>query len=263
LGSVLIDFVTPRQPVLPIYLPRGKRESDIAFLAAEFSALFDRLAALTEQSPSEEQLLRYITREEAADMRLSQLRQERRRLPLDDLAFYRLLRSREYLPAEVFIEVVDAALAQVKGTPRDGIPILLSGIVPEPMSVLAAISESGGIVVGDDMACCGRRLYPAGRSQEPFRRMAERILWGPPDPTRGNPIRERFDHLQQLVSRTQAWGVVFYDVKFCEPELFDLPDLRRQLREAAIPSLAIEVDIGEPLSYQVRTRLESFLEMSQ
>jgi benzoyl-CoA reductase/2-hydroxyglutaryl-CoA dehydratase subunit BcrC/BadD/HgdB len=93
--------------------------------------------------------------------------------------------------------------------------------------------------------------------------MAERILFGPPDPTRGNPIQARFDYLQQLVTKTEAWGIVFYDVKFCEPELFDLPDLRRLLRQAAIPSLVIEVDIGEPLSYQVRTRLESFLEMSQ
>ncbi|HSG17221.1 MAG TPA: 2-hydroxyacyl-CoA dehydratase family protein [Anaerolineae bacterium] len=263
LGSVLIDFVAPRQPVLPIYLPRGKRESDIAFLAAEFSVLFDRLAILTGQSPSEDQLLLHITREEVADARLGQLYQKRRRLPLDDLAFYRLVRSREYLPAEVFIKAADAALTQMTDALRDGIPIVLSGIVPEPMSVLAAISKTGGIVVGDDMACCGRRLYPAGHSQEPFLRMAERILFGPPDPTRGNSIRERFDYLQKLVSRTKAWGVVFYDVKFCEPELFDLPDLRRLLREAAIPSLAVEVDIGEPLSYQVRTRLESFLEMSQ
>ena len=263
LGSVLIDFVAPRQPVLPIYIPRGKRESDLAFLAAEFSALFDRLVVLTSRSPSEDQLLLHITREEEADERLGQLHRERCRLPHDDLAFYQLVRSREYLPAEAFIEVVDAALRQVTDTPRDGIPLVLSGIVPEPMSVLTAISYAGGIVVGDDMACCGRRLYPAGRSQKPFRRMAERILFGPPDPTRGTPIRERFDYLQQMVSSTKAWGVVFYDVKFCEPELFDLPDLRRLLREANIPSLAIEVDIGEPLSYQVRTRLESFLEMSR
>ncbi len=262
LGSVLIDFVKPRQPVLPIYLPRGKRDSDIAFLAAEYSALFERLALHTGQSPSDEKLALRITREEAADARLSQLHQERRRLDIDDQAFYRLLRSREYLPAEVFIDVADAALTQAKDAPRDGIPIVLSGIVPEPMSVLATISEIGGIVVGDDFACCGRRLYPEGKSQDPFRRMAKRILFGPPDPTRGNPILERFDYLRDLVSKTNAWGVVFYDVKFCEPELFDLPDLRQLLHEADIPTIAIEVDIGEPLSYQVRTRLESFLEMS-
>ena len=91
--------------------------------------------------------------------------------------------------------------------------------------------------------------------------MAERILNAPPDPTRGNPISERCDYLQQLVKNTDAKGVVFYDIKFCEPELFDLPDLRRALQEASIPSIAIEVDINDRLSHQVITRLESFLEM--
>jgi benzoyl-CoA reductase/2-hydroxyglutaryl-CoA dehydratase subunit BcrC/BadD/HgdB len=131
------------------------------------------------------------------------------------------------------------------------------------MNVLAAISEMGGMIVADDFACCGRRLYPAGTSEDPFRRMAERILYAPPDSTRGNPIQARFEHLLGLVERSGAKGVVYYGIKFCEPELFYLPALRRALQEAQIPSITIEVDINDALSYQVRTRLEGFLEMIQ
>ena len=54
---------------------------------------------------------------------------------------------------------------------------------------------------------------------------------------------------------------MFYDVKFCEPELFDLPILRKGLQEAGIPSATVEVDISDPLSHQTLTRLEAFLEM--
>jgi benzoyl-CoA reductase/2-hydroxyglutaryl-CoA dehydratase subunit BcrC/BadD/HgdB len=50
-------------------------------------------------------------------------------------------------------------------------------------------------------------------------------------------------------------------VKFCEPELFDLPALRRGLRDAGLPSIAVEVDLNDPVSQQARTRLEAFLEM--
>ena len=32
LASVLLDFISPRQPVIPLYLPRGRRESDVDFL---------------------------------------------------------------------------------------------------------------------------------------------------------------------------------------------------------------------------------------
>jgi benzoyl-CoA reductase/2-hydroxyglutaryl-CoA dehydratase subunit BcrC/BadD/HgdB len=63
------------------------------------------------------------------------------------------------------------------------------------------------------------------------------------------------------VEGSGARGVVFYVVKFCEPELFDLPDLRRELQEAGVPSMTVEVDLNDPLSQQIRTRLEAFLEM--
>jgi hypothetical protein len=157
--------------------------------------------------------------------------------------------------------VAETLGARVLKYSGDGIPIILSGIVPEPMSMFEAIDKMGGVVVADDLACCGRRLYPPGHSEEAFSRMAERILTASPDPTRGSPIRDRLAHLLRLVETCGAKGVVFYDVKFCEPELFDLPTLRKELQTAGVPSVAIEVDLNDPLSQQVLTRLEAFVEM--
>lgn len=263
LGSILLDFISPKQPVLPLYLPRGRRESDLTYLANELRHLFQQLATITGRNPSDADLLQSIYGEEAADDLLRKLHQNRQFLPHSDLDFYRIIRSREYLRAEDFADLAQETLARAGSTARTGTPLLLSGIVPEPMNILAAVSEMGGMVVADDFACCGRRLYPAGTSEDPLRRMAERILNAPPDSTRGNPIRARFEHLMELVKRSGAKGVVYYGIKFCEPELFYLPALRRALQEAQIPSIAIEVDINDALSYQVRTRLEGFLEMIQ
>lgn len=262
LGSILIDFVKPRQPVFPLYLPRGQRPEDVDFLAREFHALYDDLARITGWRPTDEEMLDAIRREEAADRVLAELYHHRRRLALNNRDFYRLVRSREFLPAETFIALAQEALARATAEPRrDGIPVLLSGIVPEPMDVLDAIQEADGVVVADDLACCGRRLYPEGRSEDPFRRMAERIVYGPPDVTRGTPIRERAEHLIELARKTGARGIIFYDVKFCEPELFDLPNLRNHLKEAGLPSVTIEVDIGDPLPHQTITRITAFLEV--
>ncbi len=274
LASVLTDFIPPRQPVIPIYLPRGRRESDVAFLADELRAVYERLQEITGHSPSDEELFVCVQREEQADQILAELHRRRRELPLLDKGFYRLIRSREYLPAETFSELAQGILAQAADLqsgdlqqsgafPQAGarVPLLLSGIVPEPMSLLDAISEMGAIIVADDLACCGRRLYSPGASAEPLRRMAESIIHAPPDPTRGNPIQERIEHLLQLIRTSGAKGVVFYDVKFCEPELFDIPDLSRALKEAGIPSLAVETDLGD--SQQVLTRLQAFVEMIQ
>jgi benzoyl-CoA reductase/2-hydroxyglutaryl-CoA dehydratase subunit BcrC/BadD/HgdB len=261
LGSILIDFVRPKQPIIPLYLPRGRRASDIGFLADEFRSLYQRLAEITHRSPTSAELMESIRREEAADDFLAQLHQRGRFLLLTDIQLYRLIRAREYLPAETFSELARAALAQVSETPRKDIPIILSGIVPEPMSLFESLSDMGGMVVADDLACCGRRLYPCGSSDDPFRHLAESILGAPPDSTRGNPIEERLEYLLQMSRTSGAKGVVFYDVKFCEPELFDLPNLRKGLQEAGIPSATVEVDINDPLSHQTLTRLEAFLEM--
>jgi len=289
LASILIDFVHPRQPVIPLYLPRGRRESDAAFLADEFRSLYRRLEEITHRSPSNADLMAGIRREEAADELLAQLHQRRINLSLTPIEFYRLVRAREYLPAEMFSDLARAVLVEASSPPfgpllppcatrvppsspklgrgrgdggdREGIPILLSGIVPEPMSLFESIAEMGGVVVADDLACCGRRLYPPGKSEDAFRHLAESILGGPPDSTRGHPIQERLDHLVRLCQESGARGVVFYDVKFCEPELFDLPLLRKGLQEAGVPSVAIEVDLNDPLSHQSLTRIEAFLEM--
>ncbi|NIM96197.1 MAG: hypothetical protein GTO18_21070 [Anaerolineales bacterium] len=261
LGSILLDFIGPEQPAYTLYLPRVQEDLGRNYLAAELRSLYQELEVLTQISPSKDELIHCIQREEIADGLLAQLHNQRRYLTLSDLDFYRIIRSREYLPAEVFTEKVLAVLEQRNEGQSDGIPILLSGIVPEPMELFTSISEFGGIVVEDDLACSGRRLYPSGSSGDPFLRIAERILAGPPDWSKGSSIQDRLTHILDLVQRTDARGVVFYNVKFCEPEIFDQPNLRGGLQERGIQSVIIEVDLNDPLSNQALTRLEAFLEM--
>ncbi len=278
LGSILIDLIPTRFPVLPIYLPRGRRQSDVDFLADEFRSLHRRLESISGRAPSEERLRVCIERDEEADQVLAALHKERVRMALSDQDFYRLIRAREYLPAEEFTElgrqtlqgekVHSSAPAESPAMDRSSgergrIPLILSGIVPEPVELLEALEGIGGWVVADDLACCGRRLYGPGSSEEPFHRLAERLLNAPPDPTRGSPIAERAAHLEKLLETSGARGVVFCNVKFCEPELFDLPILCAELEGLGVPSLMVEVDINDPLPSGVVTRLEAFLEMIQ
>ena len=261
LGSLLMDLVKPQRPVLPLYMPRGDGEPATAFLAAELERLSERLAAATAgEMPEAGTLLSAVQREEAADAAVGRLWAVRRRLPLGNRALFDLLRTREYLPAEDFIALADATLERQAASERRGVPVILSGIVPEPMEVLDALDQAGGLVVGDDFACSGRRVYPRGLSDAPFRRMAERLLGGPPDSTRGSAIAARADHLGRLCTETGARAVLFYTVKFCEPELFYFPLLRAALERRGIRTFIVEADISERLPQQVVTRVEALLE---
>jgi benzoyl-CoA reductase/2-hydroxyglutaryl-CoA dehydratase subunit BcrC/BadD/HgdB len=261
LASILIDFVQPRQVILPLYLPRATRASDLDFLTAELCALAGRLRSLTGLDPGVDAISECIEREEEADGLLGALHAQRAALPLSTVEFYRIVRSREFLPAEQFTGLARQALALPQRQPEARTPVLFSGIVPEPAQVLEALDRSGACVVADDFACCGRRLYPPGQDPDPFRRMARSLVGAPADSTRGSPIADRLRRLTDLARRSGARGIVFYDVKFCEPELFDLPLLRAGLQEAGIPSTSVELDLSDPLPEQTLTRIDAFLEM--
>lgn len=261
LASVLIDFVASKERVLTLYLPRDKGKAGYEFLENEIIRMYNMLSEITGLQPDDAAILDAIYIEEQADKALSELHLKRKKLGMGNIDFYRLTRAREFLPAEHFVRLSQSALSLSASKDPDGIPVILSGIVPEPMELLHELSNMGFFVAGDDLACCGRRLYHPGVSMNPFTRLSENLLSAVPDPTRGDSLEFRIKHLKSLVDTYEAKGVIFYDVKFCEPELFDLPDLKKNLKEQGIPSLTLEVDINDPISSQVLTRLETFLEV--
>lgn len=261
LGSLLRDFGAPRQPVLTPYIPRTRDAAAVHYLAAELRSLGDRLREITGRTPDTAAMLACVLAEERADAALVRLFEARRSLPLDNLGFYRLVRAREYLPAEEFLALAEGALEDRLATPCAGHGVLLSGLLPEPMALLEVLDRAGVVVVADDYACSGRRHYPAGSAEDPYERMAQRLLGGPPDPTLGHPIAQRVEHLAALCAQRDVRAVVFHGVKFCEPERFDLPLLRAGLEEQlGVACVDLEVDLASPLSHQAVTRVEALLE---
>lgn len=260
MGSVLKDFIKPRQPILTFYHPRGRRPADRGFYRDEIRRLGQDLEAKTGRSLDSQRLNEEIDKEVEANHALAGLLHNRRKVALSDRAFWTLVRSAEYLPPEAFVAAAEAAPA---GEDPEGVPIMLSGIVPEPMELFDRINEAGAYVAADDFACGSRRIYPYNGGKDPFDRLADAFMGAPADPTLGYPIADRLTELKASINDSGAKGFVVYDVKFCEPELFDLPILRKGLKEAGIPSLHIEHDLDGSLSNQVLTRMEAFVEMIQ
>jgi benzoyl-CoA reductase/2-hydroxyglutaryl-CoA dehydratase subunit BcrC/BadD/HgdB len=196
--------------------------------------------------------------EDAADEALAALYRRRTKIAVSDREFYAAVRSREYLTAEQFCEHV-AGLPE-GDAPRRGVGLMISGIVAEPLELFDQIEDMGAHVAGDDLACGFRRLYSLSMEDDPLERAANRLLTSPADPTRGTPIRVRVDTLQTRMRAVGARGLLIYDPKFCEPELFDVPLLRKHLNEAGIPVLHVEFEMGESLPHQSLSRIEAFVE---
>lgn len=260
MGSVVGDFGPPSPPVLTLYLPRGVRSADRDFLVAELRRLGAALEAVGGTEPDGDAWDEAFAAEDAADRALAGLYDRRGGLALTDREFYTAIRAREYLTAEAFTAL---AAALPEGEAPDGVGVMLSGIVSEPMDLFDHLNGLGARVVADDLACGGRRIYGPADGGDPYQRLADRLLGAPPDPTRGSPIAERVRWLQARMESSGARGLLIYDVKFCEPELFDVPLLRSHLAEAGFPLLHVEVEMGEGLSQQTLTRFEAFVETLQ
>ena len=261
LGSIMLNYLPQKKPVLTLYVPRGSRDIDINFFAGELKILSGRISEITGKKLNEGDLKNLIDEEDRSNAVVGGMFKQRGQLSCTDREFYEIIRSREYLPAGAFIRMAEDFLATAKRQNGKEIPVVISGIIPEPMDLFDSLNDIGLSVVGDDLLTTGRRIYSPGVSADPWMRMAEMIINGPPDSTRGSLFEDRLKYLINLTRESKARGVIFYYVKFCEPEQFYYPALQKGLEDAGIPSVLVEAEIGDPLSGQVVTRLEAFKEV--
>ena len=176
--------------------------------------------------------------------------------------FYKAIRYTEYLHPDDLIPLLEEFLADSKGPARVGPAVLLSGVMPNPPEILALLDDLGVRVAEDDLLSCSRRLLiPPSQAEDPFEALTEGYFGMPPCTTKDSPVSERLDYLLEKIDRTGARGVIFYMVKFCEPELFDIPQLVEELKKRGFVTLIIDTELHQGLSGQLKTRVEAFVEM--
>ena len=83
----------------------------------------------------------------------------------------------------------------------------------------------------------------------------------PPCTTKDSSVSDRVEDLLVKIQQSGAQGIIFYMVKFCEPELFDVPQLTGELRKRGVATLVIDCELNQTLSGQLATRVEAFVEM--
>jgi benzoyl-CoA reductase/2-hydroxyglutaryl-CoA dehydratase subunit BcrC/BadD/HgdB len=176
--------------------------------------------------------------------------------------FYRVIRQGEFLHPDDFIPLLREFLDDSKGGSRSGPAVVLSGVLPNPTELLRLLDELNIAVGEDDLLNCSRRLLiPPVAAVDPFEALADSYFLMPPCTTRNASIQERVEHLLDKVERSGATGVIFWMIKFCEPELFDVPQLVEALKRKSIATLVLDAELHQGLSGQMRTRIEAFVEM--
>ncbi len=265
LATLVTDLGGWRKPALTFLHPRSlDRPSARRFLENELRALAAKLAAVAGRRLDPERLAGAIRLHRAIDACRAALLDGRATLPLDDAALYALLRRGEWLwPEEHLAELREAVARLGTGSRPPGTPVLVTGYVPEPAGMLAALDAAGLWIAADDYAAVGRRVVREADSEieDPWRALADRYAAAPPCPTRSADQAPRLRHLEALLDRSGARGVIIHTVKFCEPELFDVPAIRQTFASRGVPVLQLEGELERELPGQVVTRIEAFAEL--
>ncbi len=67
--------------------------------------------------------------------------------------------------------------------------------------------------------------------------------------------------MMDKVRKSHAQGIIFCGIKFCEPEWFDVPQMVAAAKDAGLKILLLDLEVNQPLSGQLATRVEAFVEM--
>lgn len=253
------------RPALRYRSPKGAlRPSARRYLKGELAHLATELAVVTKRPLEPERLRWALGLHQRIDGLRASLLDRRSCFEGSDRELYGILRRGEYLWPEDHLAELEKAAERLLAEPvAKGTPLLVSGIVPEPMSLFDHLADAGAYVAGDDYAATGRRVVRQEQDLEgdPMDALAERMLAAPPCSTRSADLGERLGWLDRICDTGGCVGVVLHAVKFCEPELFDVAAIRRHFTGRGLPVLVLEGELEAELSGQTVTRLEAFVEM--
>lgn len=264
LSSVVADMGGWKKPIFNYVHPKGSlRPSARHYVAEELKALIAELESFTGTSLDSSRLDKAIELHRHIDRVKDNLLRKRKYLPLDDSTLYQTLRRGEHLWPQDHLQQLLALEKELQDdAAQSGVPVLLSGIVPEPMDLFQHLNDAGAYVAADDYAAIGRRvLGPRPSTGDALEDLVDDRFLAPPCSTLSSDPKSRLEHLDQLLERSEAKGVILHTVAFCEPELFDVPAIRAHLERRKMPLLLLETELEAECSGPTITRVEAFVEM--
>lgn len=175
-----------------------------------------------------------------------------------------LIKAAWFMDKKAYTEKMRALLAALKEQPKEeftGKRFLLTGIMLDAQPVLDLLEELH-IAVADDLLCHESLQFrtPTRQAGTAAEKLAGRFLDLKGVSPLYEPGKPRGAQLAQLAKARGADAVLFCLMKFCDPEAFDQPLVKKDLAAAGVPMVSIEHDQLVESAEQLRTRIQGFLE---
>ena len=252
-----------------LHLPVGlKSPAAKGYLLENFEKMRNNLANLSGKAIADETLKESIllyNKHRALLRRLYKIRRDKPGV-LKIKEVMAIVQSSMIMPKEDHSRLLEELLPQLESRdiPEDDKAkvVLTGGICFTPQTEVMDIIESAGAVVVDDDLFVGYRYFAvdADPDKAPMEALMARYFENtPPDPTKVDWETDWTDYIVDLVNKNQAQGVISVLMKYCPPLMTNYPDIKRVLSKKGIHELMIEIEHEVVSLEQVRTRVESFV----
>ena len=260
-------YACPEIPVIPIAYPMLRKiKGGEIYCVEEFRHVQKRLEEISGKKIEEQAIedafaiyedyretMRAFT-ELAADYPLT----------FDAKTRHLVIKAAYFMDKVKYTNMLKEIIAAVKDLPKEEakLRIIASGVISEPVELLDILTENGIAIVGDDLSHQSRLWRtPARKEGTALEKMAGIIADQKGDTFLYEQEKYKGSLLLEQAKEKNADGVIYFQMKFCDPEEFDYPIVKKELEEAGMPLLYLEVDQLMDSVEQLRTRIQSFAEL--
>ncbi|MGD8881784.1 MAG: 2-hydroxyacyl-CoA dehydratase family protein [Desulfobacterales bacterium] len=179
--------------------------------------------------------------------------------------FYSVLKAGFFLPADAYNRMLETLLHELEALPQPQgrrPQVFISGMVFDPLENYKIFDELKIDIVDDDLANGWRTVSKESLRVENLVEGITQYLFHPaPCCCIYNPDNDRHPYLLNKVKQSGADGILFWYIKFCEPDAFDRPQLMNRFKEAGIPAALIDMELSMSNFEAIKTRINAFCEI--
>ncbi|HZK02336.1 MAG TPA: 2-hydroxyacyl-CoA dehydratase family protein, partial [Anaerovoracaceae bacterium] len=254
--------------IVPIVYPQNRKsDAGKAFLKEEFQRITGELENILNVTVNDSDLEESfkIYEDYRATMRRFVKMSGNYPVLFDAVTRHQIIKAAYFMDKKIFTAKLKKLLEHVSQIPVekfDGKRIIITGLLAEPDEFLELFSENNLVIVADDLAQESRQFRAkAPKEGTAMERMIERVALQDGCSFLYDFGKSRIDMLIDLKNEYNADGIVFCQLKFCDPEEFDYPLIKKGLEARGIPMLYLEIEQQMDSVEQLRTRIQTFSEI--
>lgn len=258
----------PQVPFIQMVHPQNRKiPAGVHYLSEQYRKVAGQLGGISGQPVTEASLARAINifNQHRAVMRefsLAAARYPQLISPLDRNA---VIKSGYFMDVQAHTRIVREVIDLCHQQPDaawTGYKIVVTGIIADSPSILQLFADNNMAIVADEVAHESRQFrQDVPDDADPFIALARQMAEMEGCSLLYDPQKKRGEIVADMVKKHDAQGVVYLLTKFCDPEEFDAPIIRKYLERQGIPSITIEIDQQTKSYEQARTALQTFADV--